>query len=272
MNTVRILYIAEIVGKAGLQCTKELLPVLKKEHDIDFVFGNVDGATNGTGIGKNHAGYLRKLGLQVMTGGDMIFYKKDLVDAIDSMTYVLRPANFPQEAPGKSYRIISVKNGAKIAVLSLLGYAGFARAHADNPFLRIKPLVERLKRDANCIVVDYHGATTAEKKAFCFYADGLVSAVIGSHGRVQTADACVLANGTACITDAGRTGCINAVGGCSARSALQRYLTGIPTWTHGENISAKTLPELQGVILEIDLQTGKSLSIKAIRAPLPIRN
>lgn len=263
---IRILYIAEIVGKAGIQCVKQLLPLIKERHSIDFVIGNINSATNGSGIGKNHAGYIHKLGVDVLTGGDKIYYKKDLVDDFSGMHYVLRPANFPHDSPGRSWKSCMVK-GRKVTVVSILGYTGFMRIHADNPFVQLPFLLERLKKDTNSIIVDFHATTTAEKKTFAFYADGLVSAVIGSHGRVQTADERILPKGTAAITDAGRSGCINSVGGCNASSAIYEYLTGIPNWTRSEEISKETLPELQGVIFTLK-DDGSTENIMRLREPL----
>ncbi len=263
---IRVLYIAEIVGKAGIQCVKQLLPEIRSRHSIDFVIGNINGATNGTGIGKNHAGYLHKLGISVLTGGDKIYYKKDLVDDFSEMHYVLRPANFPHESPGRSWKTCTV-NGRKITVVSILGYTGFMRIHADNPFVQLPFLLERLKKDTDSIIIDFHATTTAEKKTFAFYADGLVSAVIGSHGRVQTADERIMPKGTAAITDAGRSGCINSVGGCDANSAIYEYLTGIPNWTRGAEPVKETQPELQGVIFTLK-DDGTAKDIMRLREPL----
>ena len=263
---IRVLYIAEIVGKSGIQCVKQLLPVIKQKYSVDLIIGNVNGATNGTGIGKNHAGYLHKLGLDVLTGGDKIYSKKDLVDDFSEMHYVLKPANFPHDSPGRSWKTCTVK-GRKITVVSMLGYTGFTRIHADNPFVQLPFLLERLKKDTNSIIIDFHATTTAEKKTFSFFADGQVSAIIGSHGRVQTADERIMQKGTAAITDAGRTGCINSVGGCSADSIINEYLTGIPNWTKSEEISKETLPELQGIVFTVK-DDGTAKNIMRLREPL----
>lgn len=264
---VKLLYIAEIVGKAGISCVKQIMPKIKAEYGINFCIANADSATNGSGLGKNHAGYIHKLGVDVLTGGDMIFYKKDLVDDLSSMSYVLRPYNFPPESPGRSYKICTLIDGTKIAVVSVLGYTGFNRIHADNPFVRFESLVERLKKDADIVIIDFHSGTTAEKKTFAFFADGQVSAVIGSHGLVQTADPRIMPNGTAAITDAGRTGCINSVGGCGTQAAIQEFLSGIPNWTKGEEMCLETLPELQGVVVTI-AENGKATAIEALCVPL----
>lgn len=263
---IRVLYIAEIIGKPGIQCVKNLLPGLKRKYNTDLVIANVDSATNGNGIGKNHAGYIHKLGVDVLTGGDMIYFKKDLVEDFSTMTYVLRPGNFPVESPGRFFKICNLKNGVKVAVVSMLGHSGFNRVHGDNPFIKLPEILERLKRDTNFIIIDYHGATTAEKKTFAFYADGLVSAVIGSHGKVQTADERVLPHGTVAITDAGRTGCINSVGGCNALACISEYISGIPNWTHVAEATPENRPELQGVFFVLDSNSGSS-RIERVQVP-----
>ena len=141
------------------------------------------------------------------------------------------------------------------------------RIHADNPFVQLPFLLERLKKDTDSIIIDFHATTTAEKKTFAFYADGQVSAVIGSHGRVQTSDERIMPKGTAAITDAGRSGCINSVGGCDANSAIYEYLTGIPNWTRGAEPVKETLPELQGVIFTLK-DNGTAKDIMRLREPL----
>lgn len=250
---MNVLYIAEIVGKSGIQCVKKLLPVIKAKENIDFVIANADGVTNGSGIGKNHAGYLHKLGISVITGGDYIYYKKDLVESFSTMPYVLRPYNLPSESPGRGWKLFSFgdENSAytqKIAVVSLLGQSGFARMHGNNPFTSFLSLIERIREETSFIIVDYHGATTAEKKAFSYFADGKVSAVFGSHGRVQTADERILPQGTACITDGGRTGSINSVGGRHAQSRISEYISGIGDWSKEAEDGADSLLQLQGLI------------------------
>ena len=263
----RILYVAEIIGKAGIQCVKTLLQELVNRYKCDFVFGCADAATNGTGLGKQHAGYLHKLGLSVITGGDMSFYKKDMVESLNTTSYVLRPLNFPKDSPGKSCKICTAKNGKRVAVISILGYSGFSRIHADNPFITGIDSVMAAKKETPLVLIDFHAATTAEKKAFGFYLDGKVSAIIGSHGRIQTADEIVLSNGTAYITDAGRTGCQNSVGGTAPSVAITEYLSGIPDWTRIDTPEPAVKPALQGVFVVVD-DSGKAVSIERINEPL----
>ena len=256
---LKVLFIGEIVGKAGLFCIKKLLPEIKKEYDIDFVIANGEGTTGGFGIGKNHSVYLRKLGIDVITTGEKTFFKKDMVDHIQMAPYVLRPANFPYGVPGRGWKIYQTEK-AKIGVISLLGNSGFYRVHLSNPFSYMPELVNKLKKETDIIILDFHAATTAEKKTMFYHADGKLSAVIGTHTKVMSADEKVLPGGTAVICDTGRTGSINSVGGLDPEVEIRKFLTQVPERSkdYWQNL------ELQGVILDIDPETGKAESIKRI--------
>jgi metallophosphoesterase (TIGR00282 family) len=260
---LKILYIAEIVGKAGVYAIKTALGELKKQKPADFTIAGADGVTGGNGLGRNHAAYIHKLGVNVLTTGECCFYKKDLVENLGKLPYVLRPENLNPQVPGIGARIYSIGTG-KIAVAVLLGQSGFTRLHGDNPYSRLPVLLERLRRETPYIIVDFHAEATAEKRTLFALADGACSAVIGSHNRVQTADETVLPGGTAVITDAGRTGSQDSVGGVDKDERIQEYLTGIPNWTK----EAWEWPEIQGVYLDID-NRGKSLSIERIQWPVP---
>jgi metallophosphoesterase (TIGR00282 family) len=256
---MKILYIAEIVGKAGMYALKKGLVALKKRHTFDFVIACADGATGGNGLGRNHAAYLHKQGINVITTGECCFYKKDLVEQMAKIPYVLRPDNFNPSAPGQGSRIYRVGND-KIAVAVMLGQSGFSRMHGDNPVALLPVLFERFHQETPYIVLDFHAQATAEKRTLFFAADGHCSAVIGSHTRVQTADEMILSGGTAVITDVGRTGSADSVGGTDTASRIQEYLTGIPDWTK----DAWASPELQGVIIDL-AEDGKARSIERVR-------
>lgn len=255
---IRILYISELVGKAGIWCVKTALPTLKASEKPDLVIANGDGATASHGLGRQHAGYLRKLGAEAITGGDSSFFKKDLVEALDTLPFVLRPANYPAQSPGRGWRFFNAGK-ERVAVVSLIGRAGFNRVHGDNPFTQLPALAERLRQETPYVIVDFHSAATAEKQAFFWHADGKVSAVIGSHGRVATSDETILPQGTAVITDAGRTGSLDSVGGCDSETKIREYLTRIPDWSR----DAWARPVLQGVVLDLD-DSGKTRSIRRI--------
>ncbi len=257
---LKILYIGEITGKAGVYCIKKLLPDLKKELEAAFTIAACEGTTGGFGIGKTHSVYLRKLGIDVLTAGEKVFYKKDMVEHIPKAPYILRPANYPPGVPGRGWKVYQAGD-AKIGVITLLGNSGFSRTHLSNPFSYMPELAEKISRETNIIILDFHAATTAEKKAMQFHADGKLTAVIGSHTKVITADAQILPGGTAVITDAGRTGSQNSVGGLDPEIEIRKFLTQIPERSRDcwENL------ELQGVLVEADPETGKAVSIETVR-------
>jgi len=256
---MKVLYVAEIVGKAGVYAFKKALPEIKNRYPWDFLIACADGATGGSGLGRNHAAYLHKLGANALTTGECCFYKKDLTENFDKMPYVLRPDNLNHDSPGFGSRIFKA-GGAKIAVVVMLGQMGFYRIHGNNPFVHLPALLERLRRETPCVIVDFHAQASAEKKTIFFAVDGHCSAVIGSHTRVQTADERVLPGGTAVISDAGRTGSAESAGGCETASRIQEYLSGIPDWTR----DAWEKPAVQGVYIDIGAD-GRSRSIERVR-------
>jgi len=261
---IRVLYISEVVGKAGIWCIKQGLSELKKKEKPDCVVVNADGATGSFGLGKQHAGYLRKLGANLLIGSDCAFYKKDLVEGISTVPYFIRPANYPPESPGNGWRFVQAGN-ERLAVVSLLGRVGFSRVHGENPFIAITEIAERLRRETPYILVDFHSGATAEKQAFFFHADGMVSAIIGSHARVQTADPMILPGGTAVITDAGRTGSLDSVGGVESNGKIREYLSGIPEWSR----DSWQRPVLQGLVIDLNAD-GTAESIRPVNVPCEV--
>jgi metallophosphoesterase (TIGR00282 family) len=256
---MRVFYTAELVGKAGVYTFKKALNKLKTRYPWDILIVCANGATGGNGLGRSHASYIHKLGANVITLGYCCFYKKDLTENLDKCPYVLRPENLNTEAPGIGCKIFNTENG-KVAVVVFLGQNGFGRIHANNPFTSMSGVLERLRKQTPYVIVDFHAQASAEKKTFFYAADGLCSAVIGSHTRVQTADETIMPGGTAYISDAGRTGSQQSIGGCEINSRIKEYLTGIPSWTK----EAWEAPELQGVYLDIG-KDGKALSIERVR-------
>jgi metallophosphoesterase (TIGR00282 family) len=257
---IRILYVAEIVGKAGVFTVKKLLPRVKRDLGVDFTIGNADSATGGAGLGKQHAVYLRKLGIEAITTGECAYYKRDIVEQMPKAPYLLRPANYPYGNPGRGYKVFSC-GIAKIAVFQLLGQAGFQRVHLANPYHSVIDLARKLREEAPIVVLDFHAATTAEKQTMARHAEGMVTAIVGSHTKAQTADARVR-GGTAFITDAGRTGSQMSVGGFDPEIRVREYLTGIPAWSKDGKLGL----ELQGCLIEAD-DDGRAVSIRPLRIP-----
>jgi metallophosphoesterase (TIGR00282 family) len=260
---MKVLYVAELVGKAGVFAFKSAYNELKKNYPFDFCITCADGATGGNGLGRTHAAYIHKLGANAITLGECCFYKKDLTENIETLPYVLRPENLSSEAPGAGFKLFKTGTGEKIAAAVLLGQNSFTRLYANSPYPVFLSLLEKIKKQTNYIIVDFHAQASAEKKTFFYSADGECSAVIGSHTRVQTADETVMDGGTAVISDAGRTGSIQSVGGCDINSRIKEYMTGIPDWTK----DAWDEVELQGVYLELG-KDGKAVSIQRVRVPV----
>ncbi len=261
MAALRVLFIGEIVGKSGVWVVKELLPRLREEKRIDAVVADAEGATGGFGIGKNHAVYLHKLGIDALTTGECSYYKKDIVEHFARAPYMVRPANYPPKNPGRGFTIFEAA-GRKVAVVSLLGVAGFRRVHLKNPFSLLPRLLESITPQATTVLLDFHAVTTAEKATMFALADGRVSAVIGTHTKALTADARVLPKGTAVLTDAGRTGSLGSVAGLDPEIEI-RKLTSL---VHEYSKEAWAGLELQGAIVEIG-DDGKAVSIETVRVP-----
>ncbi len=263
---LRVLFLGEIVSKAGIYCIKTLLQDIRDQYSIDFVIANGEGATGGFGIGKNHSIYLHKLGIDVITSGECIYYKMDMVTHIKKAPYILKPANYPPGTPGRGWKIYSV-GSTNLAVINLLGQSGFNRVHLSNPYTYLPELISRISEETKNIIVDFHAATTAEKYSMFFHADGLVSAVIGTHFKVLTADAQIFPQGTAVITDVGRVGSFNSVGGLDPGIEIQKYVTQIPE----RSKDAWDNLELQGCILDIN-QYGKTENIEVIQKQCEVKD
>ncbi len=258
---MKVLFIGEIVGKAGVFTVKKILPELKEEKGIDFVVANGNGVTGGFGMGKNHSLYLKKLGVDVLTSGECVFYKKDMVEFIPKASFLLRPANYPPGSPGRGWCVYNVGD-QKIGVINLLGQSGYQRVHLSNPFSYVTELIGRVRELTPHIIVNLHATTTAEKQTLSYITDGQVSAFVGTGTKALTADGCLMNKGSAMITDAGRTGSLNSVGGLNPEVEIKKFLTQIPE----RSLDTWEQLELQGVCIDIDDQ-GKALSIETLRIP-----
>ncbi len=261
---MRVLYIAEIVGKAGVYAVKRVLPGLRKELRLDFVAAGADGVTGGSGLGRNHAIYLRKLGVDALLTGDCTFYKKDIVEYLDRTSAVLRPANYPAEAPGRGFKIYETPKG-RLGLAVLLGQAGFPRTHLANPFRAAQDIAERCARERVAAMIDFHAATTAEKRTLLAILDGQMGILIGSHTRVPSADAGISAKGTAAVTDAGRTGSTLSVGGLDPATRIREYMTQVPDWSR----DAWEGLEFNAYLIELDSER-RALSMDRIRRPVEV--
>lgn len=259
---MNILFIGDIVGSPGREAVKKLLPELKKEYNLDFVIANGENAAGGSGITASVAQELFESKVDVLTSGDHIWKKREIFEIINLEERILRPVNFPTGAPGRGWGLFKTKEGLKVGVVNVNGRV-FMEA-LDCPFKTSRQAQEELSKETKIIIVDIHAEATSEKVALGWYLDGKVSALLGTHTHIQTADERILPGGSAYITDVGMTGPLDSVIGRRIEDVLERFITSIPTRFEvaKENIC------LQGVVVDIDEQTGKARSIVRIQRRL----
>ena len=235
---------------------------LISDYGIEFTIANGENAAGGMGITPPIAIDILDLGVDVLTSGNHIWAKKEIIPFLDEESRILRPANYPAQVPGRGAGIYQLSNGKKVGVLNLEGRV-FMK-NLDCPFRVGEKEIEILRQQTNIIIVDFHAEATSEKMAMGWFLNGKVSAILGTHTHVQTSDERILNEGTAYITDVGMTGPLASVIGIRKQVALERLLTQIP-WKF--DVATEEI-ELQGVVVEIDSNTGKSKDIKRIRVPL----
>lgn len=260
---MRILFIGDIVGEPGRHAVRELVPKIQKREKVDFVIANGENVAGGSGITPPLADELFGYGIDVLTSGDHIWKRKEIIEKIESDKRILRPANYPVDAPGFGSTIVkSRSDDIDVGVICLVGRV-FMQA-VECPFRVAKEEVKRIKDKTNIIIVDIHAEATSEKIALGWYLDGMVSAIVGTHTHVQTADEKVLPAGTAFISDAGMTGPFDSVIGRKKEQILTRFITQMPARFE----MAEGDIQLHGVVIDIDDKTGKADSIKRIQEKL----
>lgn len=257
-NRLNILFIGDIIGRKGRNLLEDILPELKKENKVDLVIANGENAAAGFGLTQKIYNKLLEIGIDVVTTGNHVWDIKDFINEIADCPKVVRPANYPPGVPGKGHLTVEV-NKIKIAVINLSGRVFMPSL--DCPFRKAEEILKELPEDVKVKIVDIHGEATSEKTAMGWFLDGKVSAVIGTHTHVQTADEKVLPQGTAYITDVGMAGAYNSVIGVEVAPILQRFLTSMPTKFEAE----KKGPGLfNAVLLTVDSDSGKAEKIKRI--------
>jgi metallophosphoesterase (TIGR00282 family) len=260
---MKVLFIGDIVGKPGRKAVKEGLPGLVNKLKIDFVIANVENAAGGFGITGSVGEEIFSLGVDACTSGNHIWDKKEAVTYIAKEDRVLRPANYPEDVPGHGSIVMKTAAGEKIAILNLSGRVFMQPL--DCPFQSAKKEIPSLKQETRVIIVDFHAEATSEKSAIGWFLDGHVSAVIGTHTHVQTADERILPKGTAFISDAGMTGPIDSIIGVKKEQIINKFLTHIPVRFE----IAKGEAMLSCVVLEINPKTGKATSIQRLQINFP---
>lgn len=253
---MRILFIGDIVGKVGRNAIAEYLPKIKQSYRPTVSIVNAENAAHGKGLTEKLYKQLLRDGVDFMTMGNHTYGQREIYDFIDDANRMVRPANFPSEAPGVGMRFIQI-NDIKLAIINLQGRSFMQ--DIDDPFKKADQLIEEAK-ETNFIFVDFHAETTSEKNAMGWYLDGRVSAVVGTHTHIQTSDERVLPNGTGYITDVGMTGYYDGILGINRDEVIERFITSLPQ-RHVVPDDGRSV--LSGVIIDLD-KDGKTKQIERI--------
>lgn len=254
-SIIKILYLGDIVGRATRDCLSQNLAGIKRMNDVDIVVANAENATSGAGITREHAEFLHRAGIDMMTLGDHVWDRRGFEDDIDNIPYICRPANLPKNTPGRCF--ISTKIGnIKVGVFVVLGQC-FMKIRADNPFESTDELIKNHRDDVDVMLCEVHAEATSEKVAFGWNYDGTVSCVVGTHTHVQTADEKILPKGTAYITDLGMCGSYESVLGREIQDVVHSIRSGMPRKLEVANKNVM----LNGIILHIDTSSGLATKI-----------
>ena len=256
---MNILFVGDIVARAGREVLHEHLNSIKKEYAVDFTISNCENAAAGFGITPKIADELLGWGVNVLTSGNHIWDKKEILPYLDEQPRILRPANYPTLNPGHGGVVLDTRDGEPVAVLNIQGLS-FMPA-IDDPFRAVDRELDRIPEHVRVVVVDMHAEATAEKVAMGWYLDGRVSAVLGSHTHVPTADEKILPEGTAYQTDVGMTGPFDSVIGMSRESVMERFHKKVPVRFEPASGDA----QLNAAVIDVDSNTGKARSIERVR-------
>ncbi len=258
---MRVLFVADVIGNPGRRAARGLLRLVRGEARADAVVLNGENSAGGFGITPEIAREFFDLGVEVITTGNHVWDKKEILPFLAAESRLLRPANYPPGNPGKGSVVVEV-GGVRLAVLNLQGRTFMVAI--DDPFRCADSLLAELRGEADVVVVDFHAEATSEKQAFSHYVDGRVAAVVGTHTHVQTADERILPKGTAAITDLGLTGGLGGIIGMKTEISLQRQLL----QARGERMQpADDALHLQGALVEVDPSSGLARSIERVSVP-----
>jgi metallophosphoesterase (TIGR00282 family) len=255
---MRLLFVGDIVGRPGRDLIRQGLRALVELHGIDLVIANAENSAGGFGITREIGDELLDRGVDVMTSGNHIWDKREALEYIGAEARLLRPANFPDGAPGRGSYLARSRGGQGVGVINVMGR--IYMAPLDDPFAVVLREIEALRARARVILVDFHAEATSEKLAMGWHLDGQVTAVVGTHTHVQTADEQLLPQGTAYITDVGMTGPHDGIIGVEREAALSRFLTGLPSRFE----TATGNPRLHAVVIDADEATGRARSIERL--------
>jgi 2',3'-cyclic-nucleotide 2'-phosphodiesterase len=257
---MKLLFIGDIVGQAGRTILRKALPFVRARHEVEYIIANAENAAGGFGVTKEICDELLDLGIDCLTTGNHVWDKKEILPIVDLIPQLIRPANYPARQPGRGSHVGRTRrSGVAVATLNLSGRV-FIGGSIDDPFRRAEEELEKLKKEARVIVVDIHAEATSEKLALAHFLDGRVTAVLGTHTHVPTADEGVLPKGTAYISDVGMTGPYDSVIGVEKEAIIERFLTGMPTRFE----TAKGDPRFAAVVIDVDEQTGLARGIERL--------
>lgn len=256
---MRVLFIGDIVGRPGRRAVKELMPHLQEKYKPDLIIANGENAAGGNGITEETAQELYDAGIDVLTMGNHVWDRKEVYNFIDNDRRIVRPANYPPSTPGQGYVVVTTKQNVDVGIVNLAGRVFLTPL--DCPFRTIDKILESLKKRTSVVIVDFHAEATSEKVAFGWYLDGRVSAVIGTHTHIQTADERILPKGTGFITDVGMTGPRDSVLGVKVEQVINKFLTQQPVRFE---VASGTV-ELDALFLQIEPNCGVTQAIERIQ-------
>jgi 2',3'-cyclic-nucleotide 2'-phosphodiesterase len=257
---MRVLILGDVVGRPGRGAVRELVPRLVKDESIDLVVANAENSAGGMGVDIKGAEEMLSGGVHVLTSGNHIWKKKEIYPYLENKSYLLRPANYPTGAPGRGWIEWSGERGLRALVINLQGRI-FMPHQVDDPFRCADVLLKEHSGHSRVVIVDMHGEATSEKSAMGWYLDGRASVVYGTHTHVQTADERILPGGTAYITDLGMCGPLDSVIGIEKENVIEGFLTQLPRKFE----VAKENVMLQGIIVDVNEETGKARNIRRLR-------
>lgn len=253
-NTIKVLFIGDIFGRPGREIVKDFLSSNRDKYDV--IIANCENASSGKGLTPNNLEELLSFGIDALTSGNHIWSKKEIIPYLNKDYPLLRPLNYPKDAPGRGSIIFTTKKNVKIGLINLQGRV-FMQA-IDCPFRVGYEEILKLKQSTNIIIVDFHAEATSEKAALSYYLNGLISALLGTHTHVQTNDAMILSKGSAYITDVGMCGPNESIIGVDIDTIIDTYLTGVPKRFE---VAKSDVFQLDYVEIEIDTESGRALSI-----------
>ena len=259
---MKILFIGDIVGEPGRRAVKELLPRLRRQHEMELVIANGENSAGGSGITPKTAEEIFAAGVDIITSGDHLWDQKEVMGLLQHESRFLRPLNYPKGTPGQGSVVYQASNQPPVGIINLQGRTFMAAL--ENPFIVARAEVERLRQKTSIIFIDFHAEATSEKVALARMLDGQVSALVGTHTHVQTVDEQIFPGGTAYLSDAGFTGPHASVIGREIEPVIKRFLTLQP---QRFEVAEKDV-KLQGVLIEINAHTGKAEKIQRVSEAL----